>query len=158
MPEDTHSEVITGDQPFKQPPAALGGAPEPTEPTPEDQAAAAFAAEHQTDSEQEQDLKLKAKDATTEATAAPDAPKPNTPVQTHDGPRYVGKLTGHSTSIETGEAISMPMELPTPQTLEGAFRVFKTYQPSASREAFQIDAENATDNTLRQKLDNGWGG
>ena len=84
-------------------------------------------------------------------------PKTAEPSPVHAKPQdsYYGKCTGHSTSIDTGEPISFPMNLATAVTLEGAFRVFKTYQPSASRENFKVDPDNVTDPTLRQSIDTG---
>ena len=86
--------------------------------------------------------------------AKPEEAKPS-PVKAKPQDMYYGKCTGHSTSIDTGEAISYPMNLAHEMTLAGAFRVFKTYQPSASEADFKIDPDNVTDPTLRQHTDNG---
>jgi hypothetical protein len=62
---------------------------------------------------------------------------------------YVGPLTCHSTHAETGEPISVKMDIGDPMLEEGAWRAFQAHHPMAVREDFEIDAENTTDPNLR---------
>ena len=110
--------------------------------SPEDQKAADLVKENATPKDKIEDAKLDAKDAQSQ-----EQPKPE-PVQRPQlyGP---GPVTCKSTSFETDEPISARIVLPEPVAEDKLFYAFKQHHPSARREGFEIDTENATPSDLK---------
>ena len=55
--------------------------------------------------------------------------------------------------LQTGEKVSIVMEINEPTTEDGLFYNFQCYHPSAKRDTFKIDLENKIDPTLRTHLE-----